>query len=53
MPWTLTDDLGDFAAAAGDFLQSRSGQHTIQLAAIQTLRARGSSAFGQVPPLFG
>lgn len=53
MSWTLTDDLGDFTAAAGDFLQSRPVQHTIQLAAIQTLRARGSSAFGQVPPLFG
>ena len=53
MAWTLTDDLDDYVAAAGEFLQSRPVQHTIQLAVIETLRVRGGSAFGEVAPLFG
>lgn len=53
MAWTLTHDLDDYIAAAGDFLRSLPVQHTIQLAVAETLRARGVSAFGQTPPLFG
>jgi hypothetical protein len=53
MAWTLTEDLGEYFAAAGDFLQSRPVQNTIQLAAMETLRARGNSAFGEIAPLFG
>ena len=53
MAWTLTDDLDDYLAAAGGFLRSRPVQHTIQLAAAETLRARGASAFGPTAPLFG
>ena len=53
MAWTLTDDLGDYLAAAAGFLRSRPVQHTIQLSAVETLRARGASAFGETAPLFG
>jgi hypothetical protein len=53
MAWTLTEDLGEYLAAAGSFLRSRPVQNTIQLAAMETLRARGNSAFGEVAPLFG
>jgi hypothetical protein len=53
MAWTLTDDLDEYLAAAGDFLRSRPVQHTIQLTAVETLRVRGNSAFGQTAPLFG
>jgi RimJ/RimL family protein N-acetyltransferase len=53
MTWTLTDDLGDYLAAAAGFLRSRPVQNTIQLSAAETLRARGASAFGETAPLFG
>jgi|SRR5215472_3261650 len=53
MAWTLTDDLDDYLAAAGGFLRSRPVQNTIQLAAAETLRARGAAAFGDTAPLFG
>ena len=53
MAWTLTHDVADFSATAGDFLASRAVLHTIQLTVIETLRIRGSSAFGEAPPLFG
>jgi RimJ/RimL family protein N-acetyltransferase len=53
MTWTLSEDLGDFVAAAGDFLRSSPVRHTIQLAAVETLHARGLRAFGDAAPLFG
>ena len=53
MSWTLTDSLDDYLAAAGGFLRSRPVQNTVQLAAAETLRARGASAFGETAPLFG
>jgi predicted GNAT family acetyltransferase len=53
MAWTLTADLDEYLTAAGDFLRSRPVQNTIQLAATETLRARGGSAFGEIAPLFG
>jgi GNAT superfamily N-acetyltransferase len=53
MTWTLTEDLGEYVGAAGGFLRSRPVQNTIQLAAVETLRACGGSAFGEIPPLFG
>jgi predicted GNAT family acetyltransferase len=53
MDWTLTEDLDAFAAAAGDFLQSRPVQHTVHLSVAETLRVRGASAYGGAAPLFG
>lgn len=53
MTWTLTGSPGDFVAAAGEFLRSRPVQHTIQLGVLESLRARGLSAYGDVAPLFG
>ena len=53
MTWTLTDDLGAYLAAAAGFLRSQPVRHTIQLSAVETLRARGASAFGETAPLFG
>lgn len=53
MAWTLTGDLDDYLAIAGGFLRSRPVHNTIQLVALDSLRARGPSAFGDVPPLFG
>jgi GNAT superfamily N-acetyltransferase len=53
MAWTLTEDLDEYVVAAGDFLRSRPVHNTVQLAAVETLRARSGSAFGEIPPLFG
>jgi len=53
MAWTLTEDLGECLAAVGDFLRLRPVHNTIQLVAMETLRARGNAAFGQIAPLFG
>ena len=53
MPWTLTGNLGEYFAIAGGFLRSRPVQNTIQLVALDSLRARGRSAFGDAAPLFG
>jgi predicted GNAT family acetyltransferase len=53
MAWTLTGSLDSYAQTAGAFLRSRPVHHTIQLTAIESLRVRGDSAFGEVAPLFG
>jgi predicted GNAT family acetyltransferase len=53
MSWTITGNLGDYLAAAGEYLRSDPVRHTIPLTATETLRVRGPAAFGQIPPLFG
>jgi predicted GNAT family acetyltransferase len=53
MAWTLTGSLDDYVATAGEFLRSRPVHNTIQLTALQSLRDRGASVFGDVAPLFG
>jgi predicted GNAT family acetyltransferase len=53
MAWTLTGSLDDYVATAGEFLRSRPVHNTIQLTALESLRARGASVFGDVAPLFG
>jgi predicted GNAT family acetyltransferase len=53
MPWFLSDSLAEYAAAAGGMLRTHPGQNTILLAAAETLRARGTAAFGATAPLFG
>jgi predicted GNAT family acetyltransferase len=53
MAWTLTGSLDDYVATAGDFLRSRPVHNTIQLTALESLRARGALMFGDVAPLFG
>jgi len=53
MGWTFTDDLDSYLAAAGGFLRSRPVQHTVHLSVAETLRARGSSVYGDPAPLFG
>ena len=53
MAWQLTEDPETFLAAAGGFLRARAAQNTIVLGAVETLRARGTAAFGDEHPLFG
>jgi hypothetical protein len=53
MTWTTTDDVAEFLAAADAFLRSRAAENTVLLTVAQTVRARGSRAFGDADPLFG
>ncbi len=53
MTWTLTPDLENYLATAGDFLRSDPVRNTIPLTVAQTLRIRGPRAFGEIAPLFG
>lgn len=53
MGWTLTRSIDEYLAAAGDFLRARPVEHTIELGALEQLRASGPTAFGHQPPLLG
>jgi hypothetical protein len=53
MPWTLSDSIDDYLAVAGDFLRARPTWHTIELAAVATLLARGPRVFGSEAPHYG
>jgi len=53
MAWTFTEDAGEFAAAAGEFLSSRPAENTIELVVTDAVRRRGAAAFGGGTPLFG
>ena len=51
MAWTLTGDLGEYLAAAGEFLRSDPVQHTIELAAVEQMRAaRFARAWRAIAP---
>lgn len=51
--WIFTEDVADFVAAAGEFMLSRPVENTIELSVAETVRRRGSTAFGAGAPLFG
>ena len=53
MTWTLTDDMDTYLTRAGDYLRAQPVEHTVELTALETMRARGPQAYGSTPPLFG
>lgn len=53
MAWTVTYDLDEFRAAAGDFLGARPARHTTLLTVVSSLVAGGSSRYGEQPPVYG
>jgi GNAT superfamily N-acetyltransferase len=55
MTWTLTADVAEFLAddGAGRYLRADPAERTVELAAAQTVVARGPAAYGADPPLFG
>jgi GNAT superfamily N-acetyltransferase len=53
MPWTLTRDLDEFWAAAGDHLRAEPVLHTVPLTVLDRLSRRGPSAFGDDAPVYG
>jgi len=53
MPWTISEDLDEFAGQAGPFLRQQPARNTVELTVIETLRATGPDTFGQDAPWFG
>jgi RimJ/RimL family protein N-acetyltransferase len=53
MPWTLSRDLDEFWAAAGDHLRAEPVLHTVPLTVLDRLGRRGPSAFGDDAPVYG
>ncbi len=53
MSWTLTPSLDDYLATAGGYLRASAVEHTVELGAAESMLARGLTAFGAEPPLFG
>lgn len=53
MPWTLSEDLEEFAATAGPFLRARPVQNTLPLTIAETLMVTGLQSYGNQQPVFG
>jgi GNAT superfamily N-acetyltransferase len=53
MPWTLTRDLDEFWAAAGDHLRAEPVLHNLPLTILDSLRQRGPAAYGDDAPVYG
>lgn len=53
MPWTFTDDLDTYLATAGAAVAARPARNTLLLTVADTLRRRGSEAYGEGVPRFG
>jgi len=53
MAWSTSNDVDEFLATAGGFLSSRPAENTVLLTVAETLRTKGSTAFGETDPHFG
>jgi RimJ/RimL family protein N-acetyltransferase len=53
MAWRLTEDLGEFTAAAGPYLRSDPVRNTVPLTVLAALERAGLATFGESPPVFG
>jgi GNAT superfamily N-acetyltransferase len=53
MPWTLTRDIDEFCAAAGDHLRAEAVLHNLPLTILDSLRQRGPAAYGDDAPVYG
>lgn len=52
-PWTLTEDLDEYLAAAGAAVAARPVENTLLLTVAETLGRRGSDAYGEGAPRYG
>jgi GNAT superfamily N-acetyltransferase len=53
MPWSLTRDLDEFWAAAGDQLRAEPVLHNLPLTVLDSLRKSGPARYGDDPPVYG
>jgi RimJ/RimL family protein N-acetyltransferase len=53
MAWTITKDLEEYLAEAGDFLRADPAGNTVPLSVAETLRAQGTDVYGNADAVFG
>jgi ribosomal protein S18 acetylase RimI-like enzyme len=53
MAWTLTRDLDEFCAAAGDQLRAEPVLHNLPLTVLDSLRKSGPARYGDDAPVYG
>jgi predicted GNAT family acetyltransferase len=53
MSWAATGDIARYDMVAGDFLRSRPVENTVLITVLESLRARGSAAYGDTPAVLG
>jgi GNAT superfamily N-acetyltransferase len=53
MAWTVTRDVDQFLAAAGDHLRATPVLNTVPLTVLESLRQRGTARYGDEPPVYG
>ncbi|MGX1880409.1 GNAT family N-acetyltransferase [Streptomyces sp. NPDC055287] len=53
MTWTFTEDLDEYLAVAGPAVAARPAENTLLLTVAETLRRRGSDAYGEGTPRYG
>jgi RimJ/RimL family protein N-acetyltransferase len=53
MSWVITGNIAEYDAAAGGFLRSRPIENTMLVTVLESLRARGLTAYGDAPAVLG
>ncbi|MFL6051901.1 MAG: GNAT family N-acetyltransferase [Actinoallomurus sp.] len=53
MGWVITGDIAEYDGTAGCFLRSRPVENTVLITVLESLRARGLTAYGDAPAVMG
>jgi hypothetical protein len=53
MSWVFTGDIAGYSAVANGFLRSRPVENTVLVTVLESLRARGRTAYGDAPAVLG
>jgi RimJ/RimL family protein N-acetyltransferase len=53
MSWVITGDITAYDAVAGGFLRSRPVENTVLVTVLESLQARGLTAYGNAPAVLG
>jgi len=53
MSWVFTGDIARYSAVASGFLRSRPVENTVLVTVLESLRARGLTAYGDAPAVLG
>ena len=53
MSWVITGDIATFDTAAGGFVRSRPVENTVLVTVLESLQARGLTAYGNAPAILG
>jgi hypothetical protein len=53
MGWIVTGDIAEYDETAGCFLRSRPVENTVLITVLESIRARGLTAYGDAPAVMG